>query len=46
MKIVKLKLTNFLPYYGEANEIVLFDNDRRNKNVTLNMEQQAMVRLQ
>lgn len=37
MKIVKLKLTNFSSYYGEANEIVLFDNNRMDKNVTLNI---------
>jgi len=37
MKIKKLKLTNFSPYYGEANEIVLYDDQLKEKNVTLNI---------
>ncbi len=37
MIIVKLKLTNFSSYYGEKNEIQLFDKNRMDKNVTINI---------
>lgn len=37
MRILKLKLTNFIPYFGDDNEIVLFDERTRTKNVTVNI---------
>jgi DNA repair exonuclease SbcCD ATPase subunit len=37
MRILKLRVTNFIPYFGEDNEIVLWDEDRPGKNATLDI---------
>jgi len=40
MKFVKLKLKNFKPYYDKQDtqkEIILFDEERKDKNITLNI---------
>lgn len=40
MKFIKLKLKNFKPYYdrpGEEQEILLFDEKRKDRNITLNI---------
>jgi len=40
MKFLKLELVNFEPYYdrpNEPHEILLFDDDKKNKNITLNI---------
>jgi len=40
MKFIKLKLKNFKPYYDKQDtqqEIILFDEERKNKNITLNI---------
>jgi len=40
MRFIKLKLKNFKPYYdrpGEPQEIVLFDAERKDKNISLNI---------
>ena len=37
MRILRLKVTNFIPYFGEDNEIILWDGNRPGKNATLNI---------
>ena len=42
MKFIKLKLKNFKPYYempSEEQEIILFDEERKDKNITTNIGQ-------